>query len=154
MRMERLVRAAFAIGGIAVLSVAQRYANPNSWSVVVDDGPNAGAYIARVGDDISCFHYKKRQMLSATFRNYEAANARTIAQGRIEIDDSDAAGSKSGDLNVAFGSSTKFSAIYNVYKVPITITSKGKRVELTGSGKTEDGIQIRITTSCAEVEQL
>ena len=35
--------------------------------------------------------------------------------------------------------------------VPVTLTMKGKGAELTGTGKTKDGVQIQVKASCVEV---
>lgn len=151
--MNQLVRAAAIVAGIAALIAARPHAAPNPWSVVVANGPFAGTYKANA-DDVMCFHSKAEKMLAASFKDFNAKGARALAQGGIKVGNPDAAGAKSGDLNVAFGSSDKLAVDYNVINVPITVTAKGKGVDLTGAGKTKDGIQIRITASCAEIEQL
>jgi hypothetical protein len=152
-RMKQLVRAALIVAGIASLSAARPHAAPNPWSVVVANGPFAGTYKANA-DDVMCFHYKTQKMLGASFKDFDAKGPRTLAQGGIKVDNPDAPGAKTGDLNVAFGSSNKLSVDYSVFNVPITVTAKGKGVDLSGAGKTKDGVQLRITASCAEVEQL
>lgn len=66
----------------------------------------------------------------------------------------DAPGAKSGELTVGFRATAKPATQYLITKIPVTLTSKAKGAEVAGEGKTKDGIQIRVTISCAEILQL
>ena len=151
--MKQLIRSTVIVAGIAALSAARPHAVPNPWTVVVANGPFAGTYNAKAAE-VMCFHYKTQKMLGASFKDFDAKGARALAEGGIKVDNPDAPGAKTGDLQVGFGNSDKLSIAYSVYNVPITVTPKGKGADLVGAGKTKDGVQIRITANCAEIEQL
>lgn len=151
--MMPLLRSTLIIAGAVALAAARPHALPNPWAVVIGNGPYAGTYKAKA-DEVMCFHYKSPKMLGASFKDFEANSPRSLAEGGIKVDNPDAPGPKTGDLEVAFGTNSKLSITYAVANVPITVTTKGKGADLVGAGKTKDGIQVRITASCAEIEQL
>lgn len=151
--MKQLVRSVLIVTGFAPLAGARPHAAPNPLTIVVANGPYAGTYKAKA-DEVMCFHYKTQKMLAASFKDFEANSPRGLAEGGIKVDDPDAPGRKTGDLDVSFGTHDKLSVTYDVYHVPIAVTIRGKGADLVGAGKTDAGVSIRITASCAEVEQL
>ena len=151
--MKRFILSTLVIAGAAGLAAARMPAAPNPWTVVVGNGPYAGTYKAKA-DEVMCLHTKQPKMLAASFRDFDAKDARALGEGGIKVDDPDAPGPKKGDLHVAFGDDKKRSVVYDVYAVPVTITPKGKGADISGAGKTKDGVSIRITANCAEIEML
>jgi hypothetical protein len=151
--MKQLTRSALILAGAASLAAARAPALPNPWTVVVSNGPFAGTYKAKA-NEVMCFHYKEQKMLGASFRDFDAKDAHALGDGGIKIDNPDAPGPKTADLHVSFGDDKKRSMTYDVYNVPATVTPKGKGADITGAGKTKEGVGIRITANCAEIEMM
>jgi len=131
--MKQRTRSALILAGAASLAAARAPALPNPWTVVVSNGPFAGTYKANA-NEVMCFHYKEQKMLGASFRDFDAKDAHALGDGGIKIDNPDAPGPKTADLHVSFGD--------------------GKGADITGAGKTKEGVMIRITANCAEIEML
>jgi len=74
----------------------------------------------------------------------------------IKISNPEQAGPKRGDVQIAFGTEPgkKVVADYNVTDVPVTLTTKGKGVEMSFDGKTKEGVGLRVNAKCSEVENL
>jgi hypothetical protein len=64
-------------------------------------------------------------------------------------------GAKRGDVNVGLRNqgATK-NASYQLKSVPLTLTTHGKGVEISFHGKTNDGIELRVTAKCSEMEEM
>lgn len=148
--MKQLIRTTLVIAGAASLAAARPNAAPNPWTIVVGNGPFAGTYSAKAAEVI-CLNAKAQKFFAASFRDFDAASARALGEGGIKVDNPDKAGPKTGDLHVAFGDDKKRSVTYDVYNVPIAFTAKGKTMELSGSGKTKDGISLKITATCNDI---
>jgi hypothetical protein len=148
--MKQLVRSTLILTGAALLAAARPHAAPNPMTIVVANGPYAGTYKARA-DEVVCLHAKAQKMYAASFKDFNANSPRAFAEGGLKVNNPDVAGPKKGDLLAAFGTNDKRSVEYNVFDVPITMTAKGEGAELAGSGKTKDGVQIRVTASCVDV---
>jgi hypothetical protein len=151
--MRASLRTVILAAGAVALSGARPPAAPNPLVVVVANGPYAGTYTAKA-EEVICLHSKSPKMYAASFKDFEAKGPRAFAEGGIKVDNPDVAGAKTGDLHVAFGPNDKHAIEYDVYRAPITMTAKGKGADLVGSGKTKDGVQIRVTASCVEVETM
>jgi hypothetical protein len=151
--MKQLIRSALIIAGATGLAAARTPAAPNPWTVVVGNGPYAGTYKAKA-DEVLCLHSKDPKMYAASFRDFDAHTPKALGEGGIKVDNPDAPGPKTGDLHVAFGDDKKRSVVYDVYNAPITFTLKGKGAEIAGAGKTKDGIALRITATCVDVETM
>ena len=151
--MKQLIRSTLILAGATALAAARMPALPNPWTVVVANGPYAGTYKAKA-DEVMCLHTKQPKMLAASFRDFDAKDAHALGDGGIKVDDPDAPGPKRGDLHVAFGDDKKRSMTYDIFNVPISVTPKGKGADISGAGKTKDGVGIQITASCAEIEML
>jgi hypothetical protein len=148
--MRALLRTVVLAVGVTAVSAARPPAAPNPMSIVVANGPYAGTYSARA-DEVVCLHSKAQKMYAASFKDFEANAPRAFAEGGLSVKNPDVAGAKKGDLYIAFGTKDKKSIEYSVSDAPITMTMKGAGADLVGSGKTKDGVQIRVTASCVDV---
>ena len=148
--MRALFRTVILAAGAVALSAARPSAAPNPLSIVVANGPYAGTYTAKA-DEVVCMHSKAQKMYAASFKDFNANAPRAFAEGGLSVKNPDVAGPKKGDLYVAFGTSDKKSIEYSVYDTPITMTVKGAGAAFVGSGRTKDGVQIRVTASCIDV---
>ncbi len=161
--MSHLARVILCIAGAGALAAARVQAQSNILEVVVANGPHAGTYKPPAADVI-CIHYQAQQIYAATWRDLdealsgEAAAAKNptneATEAAINISNPDAPGAKFGELLIAFGHRGTKQDRYTVDRTPLTLTIKGKGAEITSQGKTKDGIQIRITAKCAEVETM
>lgn len=151
--MRATLRTVILVAGVTVVSAARPTAGDNPMTVVVANGPYAGTYKARA-DEVICLHAKKEKSLMASFKDFEAATPRTFAEGGLRIDNPDVPGPKVGDVYVAFGTKDKKAVEYYVSGVPITMTMKGKGADLVGSAKSKDGVSIRVTVNCSEVDTM
>jgi hypothetical protein len=151
--MRASLRTLILTSGACVLSAARPPAAPNPLTVVVVNGPYAGTYHARA-DEVVCLHSKAQKSYAASFKDFEASSPRGFAEGGLNVDNPDVAGPKKGRLLAAFGTKDKRSAEYDVMDAPITMTLTAKGADFAGTGKTKDGIQIRVTASCVDVMTL
>jgi hypothetical protein len=148
--MKQLIRSALIVAGAVSLAAARPHDAPNPWTIVVGNGPYAGTYSAKAAEVI-CLNAKPQKFFAASFRDFDAASARALGEGGIKVDNPDVAGPKTGDLHVAFGDDKKRSVTYDAYHVPIAFTAKGKSMEISGAGKTKDGIGLKITATCNDI---
>ena len=148
--MRASLRIVILAAGASMLAAARPHAAPNPMTIVVANGPFAGTYTARA-DEVVCLHAKAQKMYAASFKDFQANSPRAFAEGGLKVNNPDVPGPKKGDLLAAFGTSDKRTVEYNVFDAPITMTPKGQGTELAGSGKTKDGVQIRVTASCVDV---
>jgi hypothetical protein len=151
--MKQLIRSALILGGAVSLAAARSHAAPNPWTIVVGNGPYAGTYSAKA-NEVICLNAKPQKFFAASFRNFDAKAAKDLGEGGIKVDNPDVAGPKKGDLHVAFGDDKKRSATYDVYTVPIAFAAKGKSMELSGSGKTKDGVSLKISATCNDITSM
>jgi hypothetical protein len=148
--MKQLIRSALILGGALSLAAARPHAPPNPLQVVIGNGPFAGTYATK-GEQTACVREKVQKIFAASFKNFDAKGARAFNEGAISVNNPDAAGAKHGDLHVAFGEGQNFTVAYDVSAVPVTMTARGKLIDLAGSGKTKGGIQITVTATCADI---
>jgi hypothetical protein len=151
--MRASLRTLILATGAVALTAARPAAPGNPLTVVVANGPYAGTYQARAAE-VVCLHAKADKSFAASFKDFNANTPRAFAEGGLRIDNPDAPGPKKGDLYVAFGTNDKKAVEYNVYGVPITMTAKGKGADLVGAGKTKEGVSIRVTASCVDVDTM
>ena len=159
--MRYLISTVLTIVGASALPASRAQAQSNVLEVVVVNGPHAGTY-KPPASEVMCVHYKKQQIYAATWRNLDEALSGTATPGKnpanevtaaaIKVSNPDAPGAKFGELRIAFGHRDGKQAQYTVDETPLTLTIKGKGAEITSQGKTKDGIQIRVTAKCSEVE--
>lgn len=150
--MKQLTRSALIVAGAVSLAAARPHAVPNPWTIVIGNGPFAGTYSAKAAEVI-CLNAKPQKFFAASFRDTDAGGARALQSGGIKVDNPDTAGPKTGDLNVEIGAG-KGATTYDVYHVPIAFTAKGKSMELSGAGKTKDGIALKITATCNDITSM
>ena len=93
---------------------------------------------------------KKRYF--ATWKDFDARDAKAIAEAGINVLNPDDPGAMHGEVRIAFGDPDKKPTLYNVAQAPLTM--KGKGAEITFQGKTKDGIQLRVTAKCSDVETM
>lgn len=148
--MQQLIRSALILGAAASLAAARPQAATNPWTIVVGNGAYAGTYSAKA-KGVICLNAKPQKFFAASFRDFDAKSPRALGEGRISVDNPDVAGAKHGDLRVAFGDDKKRSIAYDVFNVPISFTAKGKVMELSGAGKTKDGVLLKITATCNDI---
>jgi len=151
--MRATLRTVILVAAVTGLSASRPAAGENPMTVVVANGPYAGTYKARA-DEVICLHAKKEKSLMASFKDFEASTPRTFAEGGLRIDNPDAPGPKVGTVYVAFGTNDKKAVEYYVSGVPITMTMKGKGADLIGSAKSKDGISVRVTVNCTEIDTM
>jgi hypothetical protein len=150
--MKQLIRSALVLTGAVALAAARPHAAPNPLTLVVSNGPFAGTYNSK-GAETTCMHAKAQRMYAASFKDFDAKGPKAFAEGGIKIDNPDAPGPYHGDLHAAFGDGPK-AVQYDVFHIPITMTPKGKIMEITGAGKTKEGIQMSVKATCADVTQM
>ena len=151
--MNQLIRSALVLAGAAGLAAARAPAPADSWTVVVSGGPYAGTYQEKA-DRLLCFYAKDNDTYGASFNDERANTPRSLAQGGIMVDKPYVAGAKVGDLHVKFGTHAKASITYDVYRVPVSFTLKGKGADLNGVAKTKEGVTLHITASCASTTKV
>ena len=125
----------------------------NTLEVVIGNGPHAGTYNPPA-ENIICMHYKKEKRYFATWKDFDARDAKAIAEAGINVLNPDDPGAKHGEVRIAFGDPDKKPTVYSVYQAPLTLTLKGNGAEITFQGKTKDGIQLRVTAKCSDVETM
>jgi hypothetical protein len=123
----------------------------NVTTVVVEDGPFAGTYIA---DDTACLRVKERETLGCGWKDFDPPKRKAMQEAGIGVDRPDAPGAKSGDVHVVLsdGSSQK-PTTYDMLGVPLTLTRNGRGGTIEFNGKTPDGVRLHMTAICVEVEE-
>ena len=151
--MKPFARSAILIAIAATLLAVRPAVAASQYTVTIDNGPNAGKYEAKAAD-IQCFHSKSQQILFATFSNMDPHTGNSGVRSGIRVYDPDATGAKTGELSADFGTFVKQTAKYMVTRIPITLTISGKGADIAGQGKTQDGVGIHVSVSCADVLQM
>jgi hypothetical protein len=129
------------------------HADTSSFVVVIGNGPLSGTYRLPVAE-VSCFHSVKRRVYSSGWKDFAPANAKSIAEAGIEVQDPDAPGPKFGTVLLTFGDSDKTATHYAIYHGPLTLTTTGAHREIMLRGKTKDGVQIQVTLSCMDTMEI
>lgn len=163
--MSHLVRSMLVIAGASALGASRLQAQSNILELVVVNGPHAGTY-KPPAEDVSCIHYKAQQIYAATwiYLDDQVKNlagkapgakpgANVVTEASISISNPDDKGAKFGALVLQLGWG-KTLVRYTVDHTPLTLTVKGKGAEIVSQGKTKDGIQLRVTAKCSEVETM
>lgn len=96
---------------------------------------------------------KKEKRYFATWKDFDAHDAKTIAEAGINVLNPDDAGPKHGEVRIAFGDPAKKPTVYSVNPGPLTMTMTRKGAEIMFRGKTKDGIDLRVTAKCSDVDQ-
>ena len=146
-----LVTVVASVLAVAVYALAAAQAE-NTLEIVVGNGPHAGTY-KPPAESIICMHYKKEKRYFATWKDFDAHDAKTIAEAGINVLNPDDAGPKHGEVRIAFGDPAKKPTVYSVNPGPLTMTMTRKGAEIMFRGKTKDGIDLRVTAKCSDVDQ-
>ena len=125
----------------------------NTLEIVIGNGPHAGTYKPPT-DAVICLHAKKQHRYSAAWKDFDAHDAKAIAEVGINVSNPDEAGAKHGEVRIAFGDPDKKPTVYSVDQAPLTLAKAGKGAEITFQGKTKEGIQLRVTAKCSDVEEM
>jgi hypothetical protein len=154
----RFVAGVAALAALTPLVASAQKAAGNILEIVVGSGPYAGTYKAPT-DQVICLYVKTRPQFSVSYKNFSPNGATALAEGGINVDNPDDAGAKRGHVLTTFGSSDKKPPFYDVSVPgpgagPITLKRSGTRAELTYQGKTKDGVQVRVTATCSDIDQM
>jgi len=143
----------FLIGSALVACATAAHAAPNVLEVVVGNGPFAGTYKPPV-DEVFCIHAKQRSVYIVSWKNFSPSDPRAMSEGGLNVFSPDQPGAKSGDVHVAFGIPDKKSVEYDLSRVPMTLKSRGKGADVAAEGRTKDGVALRISAQCNDVEEM
>ena len=154
------VRLFVAVAGASALGVAGlAYASPdNTLEIVIGGGPNAGTY-RPPASSTSCIHFKQQKQFTAVFKDFDASDPKKVGEAGLNITNPDETGPKRGDVLVAFGARNDKRAVRYEISIPrdsagpITLSRSGKSADLAFQGKTKEGIAIRVTARCLDVEE-
>ena len=151
-RLLLMILALF-ITGTTTLTAAAVQTPPNVLEIIVGNGPLAGTYKPPTAEVI-CLHAKKEKRYTAAWKDFNAHDAKAISEAGINVSNPDDAGAMHGEVRIAFGDPDKKPTVYSVDQAPLTLSMKGTGAEITIEGKTKDGIQLRVTAKCLDVENL
>ena len=126
---------------------------PNVLEVVIGAGTLAGSYTLPASEVI-CLHARKQKAYSVAWKDFNARDAKAIAEVGISVSNPDDAGAKFGDVRIAFGDPDRKPTVYSVVHAPMTLTIKGKGAEIAFEGNAKDGTRLRVTAQCRDVEEM
>ena len=156
-RRIRLVAGVVALGALTPLVASAQKATGNILEIVVGSGPYAGTYKAPT-DQVICLYVKKRPQFSVSYKNFSPNGAKALAEGGVNVDNPDDAGAKRGHVLITFGSDKKPSfydlTVPGAGTGPITLKRSGANAELSYQGKTKDGVPVRVTATCSDIDQM
>lgn len=108
------------VGAYAFGLAAQTFAAApaeNTLEIVVGNGPHAGTY-KPPADSVICMHAKKQKRYSAAWKDFDAHDAKAIAEAGINVSNPDDAGAKQGEVRITFGDPDKKPTVYSVDRAP------------------------------------
>jgi hypothetical protein len=147
----RLIPLVVSLLGIATTTGAEA-PGQNVTTVTVADGPFAGSYIA---NNTACLHVKARDTFGSGWKAFSKhPTTKTLEEAGIQVNRVSVAGARTGDVVVKFasGGSEKLQD-YTTHNVPVTFTRSAIGGQMTFEGKTVDGIHLRVSATCVEVEE-
>ncbi|MBA2484801.1 MAG: hypothetical protein H0V35_01645, partial [Nitrospira sp.] len=97
---------------------------------------------------------KKEKRYTAAWKDFNVQDAKAITEAGINVANPDDAGAKHGEVRIAFGDPDKNPTVYSVDPASLTFTKTGTGAEITFQGKTKEGIQLRVTARCSDVEEM
>ena len=145
------IAGAFTFGCMAQTIAAA--AAENTFEIVVGNGPHAGTY-KPPAETVICLHAKKQKRYSAAWKDFNAHDAKAIAEAGINVSNPDDAGAKQGEVRIAFGDPDKKPTVYIVDQASLTLTRTATGAEITFQGKSKEGIQLRVIAKCSDVEEM
>ena len=154
----RCVAGVVALGALTPLVASAQKAAGNILEIVVGSGPYAGTYRAPT-DQVICLYVKKRPQFSVSYKNFSPNGAKALAEGGVNVDNPDEIGAKRGHVLITFGSSDKKPSFYDLPVPgpgagPITLKRSGTRADIMYQGKTKDGVPVRVTATCSDIDQM
>ena len=158
----RVACCAFALGMLAPMALGAQQGSPNTIEIVVGNGPFAGTYKQPSrGDEVLCMSLKQSpHEFAATWRDVTPTSKTVLAEAGVGISNPDAADAKRGHAAVTFGNPAKNPTRYEV-NVPgsagsgtLSMSRSGSRVDIVFVGRTKDGIQLRITAKCLDIDSM
>jgi hypothetical protein len=156
-RVFLVVACTSAIGAAALARTPAP--SDNLLEFVIGNGPYAGTYKLQTSD-VMCMHFKQQKQVTAVYKDFDAKDLKKIGEAGINILNPDEAGPKRGNVLIAFGARDDKSATRYDVSIPgdsagpITLNRNGKGADLTFQGRTKDGISLRVTAKCLELEEL
>jgi hypothetical protein len=164
-RMGRMIcfgTGAVTLGTLAPTGLGAQKGAPNVIEVVVGNGPFAGTYKPSGGGmEIVCLYVKKdpQPQFTATWRDLTPTAKTVLAETGVSVSNPDAAGAKQGRALVTFGDPEKKQTRYDIDVTgpgsgTLTLSRGAGRGEIAFVGKTKDGIQVRITASCLDIDEM
>ena len=155
--MSQTLRRALFFALACSLCLASRtgaIASPeNTLEIVVGNGPHAGTYKPPAASVI-CLHAKKQKRYTAAWKDFDAHDEKGIAEAGINVSNPFDAGTKHGEVRIAFGDPDKQLTVYGIARASLTWIKKGKGAEITLEGKTKEGILLRVVAKCSDVEEM
>jgi hypothetical protein len=164
--MRHLLRFILVIAGTSALAAARVEASSDVLEVVIANGPHAGKY-QTPGSDLICMNAPKKNMYAATWMNLDEVveemsgvkvekkkSSSAMHSASIRVLNPNDPGAKRGDVNVELRNQDATKNTYQLKSVPLTLTTNGKAVEISFRGKTNDGIELRVTARCSEMEKM
>jgi hypothetical protein len=145
--------------GAAALLAQTPAPGDNLMEFVIGNGPHAGTYKLQPSG-VMCMHLKQLNQVAAAFKDFDERDLKKIGEAGINIVNPDEAGPKRGNVLVGFGargdkSATRYSvSIPGESAGPITLIRNGKVFDLAFQGRTKEGISLRVTARCLELEEL
>ena len=144
------------LGALSPVAASAQKAEGNALEIVVGSGPFAGTYKAPT-DQVICLYVKKQPQFSVSYKDFSPSGPKALAEAGLVVNNPDEAGAKRGHVLVTFGSADKKPTFYDVTipgpgAGPITMSRSGTRGEMAYEGKTKDGVQVRITAKCSDVD--
>jgi hypothetical protein len=115
--------------------------------VVVGNGPFAGTYKPPVAE-IVCMHAKNQRVVE----EFQPARPACDVRGRTERVQSRRSGCQV--RRRARRDPDKKPVVYDLSQVPMTLKTRGKGADLAFEGRTKDGVALRISAQCNEVEDM
>src|SRR5262249_52783202 len=151
-----IIAGASALGIVAPVNA--RAQAVNTLEIVIGGGPHAGTYTPP-GAQVICLHAKAAKQFSAAYKDFNARDAKRLSEAGITVVNPDETGTKRGEVRIAFGDPDKSPAVYDVViprdsMGPLTLAKHDKGADLTFQGQTKDGIPLRVTAACVDIETL
>lgn len=145
--------------GASILAISNTPTHAaNNFEIIIGNGPHAGTYKLAEANT-TCLSVKARKQVSAAYKDTKVQDAKTISGAGINVFNPDDAGPKRGEINVRFGDpDDKRPAAYEILisrdsKDPLTMTKHGTAVELAFNGQTKNGIKLRATATCTDIDE-
>jgi len=143
----------FLLSTFGVVQATQAADPPskNLTTIVVADGPFAGTYTA---DNTACLTVKARDTFGSGWKAFSNhPKTKTLEEAGIQADRVNAEGGKTGSIVVKFADGVSDKLVdYSLSNVPVTLKRNGTGGQLTFDGKTKDGVRLKISANCVEVE--